>query len=224
MDFRKFLSGLEEAIVIGGRYHWETKWQAIAHHDGIFYKTGGTPLLRYDLPGRKRELLIDMETGEPFNGDADGYHRVALLERAPLFVNPIFNGLLYKELKGVDPKTNPDVSRAVLEEMVETVKALSEAKGPRNSKAGRKRFMTVLEERVPRAEAEEALAISKKAYWNDLPPIGKYGACLEVHEAYDFLANEVYEHIKPRCRGLYDFVAEQEYDSFFLNFYSTLEN
>lgn len=224
MDFRKFLSELEGTIVIDGRYRWETKWQAIAHHDGIFYKTGGTPLLRYDLPGRKRELLIDMETGEPFNGDADGYHRVGLLERAPLFVHPIFNGLLYRELKGVDPKTNPDVSRAVLEEMLETVKALSEAKGPRSSKAGRKRFMTVLEERVPRTEAEEALAISKKAYWNDLPPIGKYGACLEVHEAYDFLANEVYEYIKPRCRGLYRFVAEQEYDSFFLNFYSTLEN
>lgn len=224
MDFRKFLSGLEETIVIGGRYHWETKWQAIAHHDGIFYKTGGTPLLRYDLPGRKRELLIDMETGEPFNDTADGYHRVALLERAPLFVHPIFNGVLYRELKGADPKTNPDVSRAVLEEMLETVKMLSDAKGPRSSKAGRKRFKAVLEERVPRPEAEETLAISKKAYWNNRIPIGMYGACLDLRVAYDFLADKVYEHIKPLCRGLDAFVVEQEYDSFFLNFYSTLEN
>lgn len=224
MDFRKFLSGLEETIVIGGRYHWETKWQAIAHHDGIFYKTGGTPLLRYKLPGRKRELLIDMETGRHFNGDTAGYHRVALLERAPLFVHPIFNGLLYRELKGADPKTNPDVSRAVLEEMLETVKTLSDAKGPKSSKTSRKRFKAVLEERVPRAEAEEALAISKKAYWNDRIPIGMYGACLDLRVAYDFLADEAYEHIKVLCQGLDAFVAKQEYDSFFLNFYSTLEN
>lgn len=201
-------------LVIVGRYCWENKGTAMGLTVGFLYKPGGVPVVNQL---HEKGVYMSMKTGEYTSVDSlKGYTTVWDTSRTDYVVHPFFNSLVYKALEGCDLKSNPDVDKKTLKGIFATLKKFASIKNgkaegsPKSTHARMNHFYKEAERVFPR-EKVESLLPEICSYFNE-----KEKDNYKRH-IYDF-----YRYIEDYMDQLRELLSSP-YDSFFLNYYGSLE-